>query len=83
MDVAYLDQNKREYEVTKHISLKAIDPISLVTLKETGECLVNLPEALFDLDYAGHYMRRIVGQSQCPVRDQLLCWSQLHADSAY
>jgi hypothetical protein len=59
MDVAYLDQNKREYEITRHISLSAIDPISLVKLKETGECFVSLPEALFDIDCPGHYMRRI------------------------
>ncbi len=59
MDTAYLDQNKREYEITKHISLIALDPISLLTLKETGECFVSLPEALFDMDYPGHYMRRV------------------------
>jgi hypothetical protein len=59
MDAAFLDQNKREYEIAKHISLLAIDPISLVKLKETGECFVTLPEALFDVDYPGHYMRRI------------------------
>jgi hypothetical protein len=28
-------------------------------LKETGECFVNLPEEIFDLDFPGHYMRRI------------------------
>jgi len=59
MDVAYLDQNGREYEITKHISLDAIDPVGLLTLKETGECFVSLPEALFDLDHPGHYLRRI------------------------
>ncbi|HVE74606.1 MAG TPA: hypothetical protein VNA30_05890 [Mycobacteriales bacterium] len=59
MDVAYLDQNRREYEITKHISLNAIDPVALLKLKETGECFVSLPEALFDLDYPGHYLRRI------------------------
>ncbi|MDQ3776933.1 MAG: hypothetical protein M3461_22585 [Pseudomonadota bacterium] len=59
MDVAYLDKNKREYEITKHISLMTLDPISLVKLKETDECFVSLPEALFDIDYPGHYMRRI------------------------
>lgn len=30
-----------------------------MTLKETGVCEVYLPEALFDADYPGHYMRRI------------------------
>jgi len=59
MEVAYLDQNRREYEIVKHVSLLSIDPVSLVKLKQTGECFVTLPEALFDVDYAGHYMRRI------------------------
>ncbi|HKG47851.1 MAG TPA: hypothetical protein VKB02_14035, partial [Pyrinomonadaceae bacterium] len=59
MEVAYLDQNRREYEIVKHISLLSIDPVSLVKLKQTGECFVMLPETLFDVDYAGHYMRRI------------------------
>src|SRR5215510_40563 len=59
MEVAYYDQNKREYEIVKHVSLMSIDPVSLVKLKQTGECFVTLPEALFDIDYTGHYMRRI------------------------
>ena len=59
MDVAYLEQNQREYEITKHISLNTIDPICLIELRENAECYVNLPEALFDVDYPGHYMRRI------------------------
>lgn len=59
LEISYLDQNKREYEITKHISLNLIDPLSLMKLKETGECFVSLPEALFDIDYPGHYMRRV------------------------
>ena len=59
MDVAYLDQNKREYEITKHVSLNALDPVSVLKLKQTGECFINLPEAIFDLDHPGHYLRRI------------------------
>lgn len=59
METAYLDKNKREFELTKHISLAMLDPMALVKLKETGQCFVNLPEALFDLEYPGHYMRRI------------------------
>lgn len=59
MEAAYLDQNRREYELTKHISLAMLDPMALVTLRETGECFVDLPEALFDMDYAGHFQRRI------------------------
>jgi Tc toxin complex TcA C-terminal TcB-binding domain/Neuraminidase-like domain len=59
MEVAYLDLNKREYEITKHISLAQLDPIALLRLKQTGECFVSIPEALFDIDFTGHYMRRI------------------------
>lgn len=59
MEATYLDRNRREYEITKHISLATLHPEALVQLRETGECFVNLPEAIFDLDHPGHYMRRI------------------------
>jgi hypothetical protein len=59
LEMAYLDQHKRDYEITKNISLVLHDPLALITLKETGQCEVFLPEALFDADYPGHYMRRI------------------------
>lgn len=59
MEAAYLDQNKREYELVKHISLRQLDPIALLTLKATASCEITLPEWLFDLDNPGHYMRRI------------------------
>lgn len=59
MEVAYLDQNRREYELTKHVSLAQLDPVALIQLKQTGECTVNLPEALYDLDKPADYMRRI------------------------
>jgi hypothetical protein len=59
MELSYLDQNKREFEITKHISLTQLNPLALVQLRETGTCLVDLPEVIFDLDYPGHYMRRV------------------------
>ena len=59
MEVTYLDQHKREYEISKHISLVRLDPLALLQLRQTGECFFSIPEALFDLDYPGHYMRRI------------------------
>jgi hypothetical protein len=59
MEAAYLDQNKREYELTRHFSLALLDPLALAQLKTTGACNVNLPEPVFDLDYPGQYMRRI------------------------
>jgi peptidoglycan hydrolase-like protein with peptidoglycan-binding domain len=59
MQTAYLDLNRRTYEITKHVSLAALNPAALVDLRETGQCYVQLPEALFDLDRPGDYLRRI------------------------
>jgi hypothetical protein len=59
LEAAYLEQNRREFELTKHISLVLLDPLSLVKLRETGRCFISLPEELFDLDFPGHYFRRI------------------------
>jgi hypothetical protein len=59
MEMAYHENNKREYELTKHVSLQQVNPLALLTLKATGACDVELPEWLFDLDNPGHYMRRI------------------------
>lgn len=59
MEASYLDVNKREYEVTKHISLSMLDPLALIRLRATGICDFQVPEALFDMDHPGHYFRRI------------------------
>jgi Tc toxin complex TcA C-terminal TcB-binding domain len=59
VETAYLEQNSREYEITKHVSLALLDPATLISLQQSGACYISLPEALFDLDYPGHYMRRI------------------------
>jgi hypothetical protein len=59
LEAEYINQNKREFEITKHISLAQMAPLSLITLKQTGQCILSLPEWLFDMDYPGHYMRRI------------------------
>jgi Tc toxin complex TcA C-terminal TcB-binding domain len=59
MEMAYHENNKREYELTKHVSLRQLNPLALLTLKATGTCEVTIPEWLFDLDNPGHYLRRI------------------------
>ena len=59
MELAYHELNQREYELTRHVSLRQLDPVALLTLRTTGSCLVSLPEELFDLDCPGHYFRRI------------------------
>ena len=59
MEAAHLEQNRREFELTKHVSLGLLDPLALVKLRETGRCFFRLQEELLDLDYPGHYFRRI------------------------
>lgn len=59
MEMAYHENNKRELELMRHISLRQLDPLALLTLKATGTCQVTIPEWLYDLDCPGHYMRRI------------------------
>ena len=59
LEQAYISQNKREYEITRNVSLLLHDPVALITLKEAGQCIVEFPEALFDMDYPGQYLRRL------------------------
>lgn len=59
LELAYMESNKREFEITKHISLVQLNPEALLQLKVSGTCEVAIPEWLYDLDYPGHYMRRI------------------------
>lgn len=59
MEAAYLEQHRREHELTKHVPLTQLDALAFVTLKETGSCMIRLPEALFDMDHPGHYFRRL------------------------
>lgn len=59
LEFAHLEQNERELEITKHVSLAALDPVQLIQLKTAGSCTFQLPETLFDSDFPGHYLRRI------------------------
>lgn len=59
LEASYYDQNKRELEITKHISLAQYFPTEFTQLKATGSCNIDLPEWIYDLDYPGHYKRRI------------------------
>lgn len=59
LEKSYLDENRRELELRKSISLALLNPLALIELRETGKCHVSLPEEMFDLDFPGHYFRRI------------------------
>jgi hypothetical protein len=59
MEMAYHDNNKREMELTRSISLRLLDPLALLSLKITGSCTVNVPEWFYALSCPSHYMLRI------------------------
>jgi 5-hydroxyisourate hydrolase-like protein (transthyretin family) len=59
METGYLDKNKREYEITKHVSIAQLDPLALVRLRATGVCDFEIPEVLYDMDHPGQYFRRL------------------------
>ncbi|HLP37239.1 neuraminidase-like domain-containing protein [Lacibacter sp.] len=59
METGYMDKNKREYEITKHVSLALLDPLALVRLRQTGICDFEIPEVLYDMDHPGQYFRRL------------------------
>ncbi|WP_250286937.1 Tc toxin subunit A-related protein, partial [Frankia sp. CiP1_Cm_nod2] len=59
MDAACLDHDDRLHEVTRPVSLRLLDPAALADLVTHGTATFVLPEWLFDLDFPGHYQRRI------------------------
>ena len=61
--MAYLEKNVQQRELTKSVSLALHDPLALLKLKQTGECTFELPEHLYDLDYAGQANRRLTAVS--------------------
>jgi hypothetical protein len=59
MEKSYFDENLRECELTKHVSLRLNFPLEYLRLRDTGCCEIEIPEWMFDQDFSGHYMRRI------------------------
>jgi Tc toxin complex TcA C-terminal TcB-binding domain len=59
LEAAYQEKRGHDFEISKSISLRQLDPLALLQLRETGSCEFAVPEVLFDMDYPGHYMRRI------------------------
>ncbi len=59
LEAAYQNERGYDYEITKHVSIHQLHPFAIMQLRETGVCEFELPEVLFDMDYPGHYRRRI------------------------
>ncbi|WP_328418424.1 hypothetical protein OG470_32475 [Micromonospora sp. NBC_00389] len=59
LQLAYIENNRREFEMTTHVSLRMLDPHALLELRSCGACQFTVPEWLYDLETTGHYLRRI------------------------
>jgi len=59
LEAAYHDTRGYDFEITKHISIRQLDPLALFQLRELGTCEIIIPEVLYDMDFPGHYQRMI------------------------
>lgn len=59
LEAAHMRRDSHDFELSKHVSLRNIDPLALLRLQTDGKATFALPEALFDFDFPGHYCRRI------------------------
>lgn len=59
MEVAYLENDKLEQEITVPVSLKDVDCVAFRKLQSESTCTFTIPMAFFDMDFPGHYFRRI------------------------
>lgn len=59
LEKAYMDDNERALEIEKTISLLILDKSEFEQLKANGKCTFRFDEKLFDLDFPGHYCRKI------------------------
>src|SRR5260370_2084571 len=57
--MASKENKKGEVELTRHVSLRQLNPLALLTLKLTGTCQVTIPVLLDNRDCPSHYMRTI------------------------
>jgi Tc toxin complex TcA C-terminal TcB-binding domain len=61
MEKSYYDENIREYELTKNVSLRLAFPLDYLRLRNNGTCEIELAEWMFDQDFPGQFMRRVRG----------------------
>ncbi|MEK7397543.1 MAG: hypothetical protein AAB116_11475 [Candidatus Poribacteria bacterium] len=59
MEQAYIENNVRTPEITQSFSLALLNASQLVQLRQTGSCVIKIPEIAFDMVYPGQYKRLI------------------------
>ncbi|KAB8220807.1 hypothetical protein BDV33DRAFT_203017 [Aspergillus novoparasiticus] len=60
MEMLHMENRTHDFEITKNVSIRQLDPRALLQLREQGTADFDLPEVLFDMDFPGQYCRRIV-----------------------
>lgn len=60
MEANYMNWNRRQMEIRQSFSMRMLDPEKLLALQKDGTCTFVIPEWAFDMQYPGHYRRRIV-----------------------
>jgi Tc toxin complex TcA C-terminal TcB-binding domain len=60
MNHKFMETTPTGPQLTKHISLREINPLQLHELRENGTATFKIDELWFDLDHPAHYDRRIV-----------------------
>ncbi|MBC7776100.1 MAG: hypothetical protein H7246_11755, partial [Phycisphaerae bacterium] len=61
LETNFINWNHRQMEIRQSFSMRMIDPESLLALRKNGICpSFSIPEWAFDMQYPGHYRRRIV-----------------------
>ena len=63
-DIVELDQHafltdRRRLQLTKTFSLAGLAPVEFARFRETGVIIIGTPQALFDRDFPGHYLRLV------------------------
>jgi hypothetical protein len=59
LEAAYHDKRGYDFEITKHISIRQLDPPALFRLRELGKFEIIIPELLYDMDFPGRYQEMI------------------------
>ncbi|KAF5649454.1 PA14 domain protein [Fusarium tjaetaba] len=59
MESSYMNNKSHDFEIAKAVSLRQLSPVSLLALREKGSASFKIPEVIFDMDYPGHYCRRL------------------------
>lgn len=74
LEAAHHASRAHDFEILRSVSLRQIGPLALVSLRSVGRTdAFDLPEVLWDIDFPGHYNRRIRS-----VKVTILCDASPH-----